>query len=133
MTETNGQLRAFIERVIDRKSAARDINDDIRAIYAEAKDSGFDKTVLGKLVSYIQKRTQDASAVAESDAMFDLYLAEYDKAEPHVHAHAPARIAGPSVTKAQKGTIPKPKAEVLPLIANGSGKKSWLDMLPVKE
>ena len=70
----------------DRMTQINAINDDIREIYAEAKGNGFDKTILGKLVLYVEKRQKDASAVAESDTLFDIYLNAFDGS--HAHAHA---------------------------------------------
>ena len=81
------QIRAFVERILRMKEEAKAINDDIREIYAEAKGNGFDKTVLGKLVNYVEKRTKDSAAVAEADAIFDLYLEAYDGTPSRTHAH----------------------------------------------
>jgi uncharacterized protein (UPF0335 family) len=88
------QIRAFVQRILRLKDEVKAINADIREIYAEAKGNGFDKTVLGKLVNYVEKRADKPSEVAESDALFDLYLAAYDGLEiddgygaPRTHAH----------------------------------------------
>jgi len=88
------QIRAFVDRIIRLKEEVKAINADIREIYAEAKGNGFDKTVLGKLVNYVEKRQSDATAVMESDALFELYLGAYDGmtsdyySEPsRTHAH----------------------------------------------
>lgn len=90
-TDTGGtQLRAFIERIMRMREEAKAINDDIREIYAEAKANGFDKTVLGKVVLYVEKRSKDASAVQESDALFELYLEAFDNGTRNAtraHAH----------------------------------------------
>jgi len=80
------QIKAFVERILRMREEAKAINDDIREIYAEAKGNGFDKTILGKLVLYVEKRQKDASAVAESDTLFDIYLNAFDGS--HAHAHA---------------------------------------------
>lgn len=91
------QIRAFVERILRLKEEAKSINDDIKEVYAEAKGNGFDKTVLGKLVNYIDKRAKDPNAVSESEAIFGLYLAAYDGAsidayeEVASHTHAYAR------------------------------------------
>jgi uncharacterized protein (UPF0335 family) len=81
------QIRAFVERILRMKEEAKAINDDIREIYAEAKGYGFDKTVLGKVVNYVEKRAKDSGAVAEADAIFDLYLEAYDGTPSRPHAH----------------------------------------------
>ena len=72
------QIRAFVERILRLKEEAKSINDDIKEVYAEAKGNGFDKTVLGKLVNYVEKRAKSADTLAEQDALFDLYLSAYD-------------------------------------------------------
>jgi uncharacterized protein (UPF0335 family) len=81
------QLRAFVERVLRMREEAKAIKDDIREIYAEAKGNGFDKTALGKLVLYVEKRGKDGAALAEQDALFDLYLDAFDGGPSHAHAH----------------------------------------------
>lgn len=80
-----GQIKAFVERIMRLREEAKDIKRDIREIYAEAKGNGFDKTVLGKLVSYVEKRAEGSADLAEAEALFDLYLTAYDSAS-HTHA-----------------------------------------------
>jgi len=82
------QIKAFVERILRMREEAKAINDDIREIYAEAKQTGFDKTVLGKLVLYVEKRQTDAAAVAESESLFDLYLAAWEGREEPSRVHA---------------------------------------------
>lgn len=86
-------IRAFVDRILRMKEEAKAINADVREIYAEAKGAGYDKTVLGKLVNYVEKRAADANAVMESESIFDLYLTAYDSAkkQPHVHAREEER------------------------------------------
>lgn len=83
------QLRAFVERIIRLREEAAAIKGDIREIYAEAKANGFDKTVLGQVVSHVEKRAANPDKVAERSALFDLYLDAYDAgtalARTHTH------------------------------------------------
>ena len=72
------QIKAFVDRILRLKDESKALAADIREIYAEAKGNGFDKTVLGKLVNYVEKRQADACAIMESEALFDLYLTAYD-------------------------------------------------------
>ena len=91
MSESNvaqDQIKALVDRILRMKEEAKAINSDIREIYAEAKSNGFDKTVLGKLVTYVEKRQTDASAVLESESLFDLYLTAYDSAVGTKNANA---------------------------------------------
>ena len=83
-----GQIKAFVERILRMKEEARAIKDDIREIYAEAKGNGFDKTVLGQIVGYVEKRQKDPDTLAERNALFDLYLEAFDGSS---HARARTR------------------------------------------
>jgi uncharacterized protein (UPF0335 family) len=74
------QIVAFVDRILRMKEERKAIDADIREIYAEAKGNGFDKTVLGKLVNYIEKRQNDASGLLEGESLFELYLTAYDSA-----------------------------------------------------
>jgi len=79
------QIRAFVNRILRLKEEAANIKGDIREVYAEAKGNGFDKTVLGKVVGYVEKRAKGANDLLEAEALFDLYLSAYDGAS-HTHA-----------------------------------------------
>jgi uncharacterized protein (UPF0335 family) len=91
--DVRGAIKSFIERVLLLKAEQDALADDIREVYAEAKGSGFDKTVLGQLVAHIRKREKDPNALAERSALFDVYLSAYDSGTPvatRVHAHEPS-------------------------------------------
>ena len=83
------QIKSFVDRILRLKEEVKTFNADIREIYAEAKGNGFDKTILGKLVNYVEKRNADSNAVAEGEALFDLYLSAYygvgTKVATHTH------------------------------------------------
>lgn len=83
-----GQVKAFIDRILRLKEEQDVIGDDIRDIYAEAKGMGFDKTAMGNVVAHLRKVAKKGSeTVAEQGAIFDIYLAAYEG-----HAPAPARV-----------------------------------------
>lgn len=86
---TAGQIRALADRILRLKEEQRALADDIREVYLEAKANGFDKTVLGQLVTFLIKREkQGADAVRENEAIFDLYLTAYDQGELRAsHTH----------------------------------------------
>ena len=65
------QLQAFVERIERLEEEKKNISDDIKDVYAEAKGNGFDVKVLRKV---IQVRKQDASERQEMDAILELYL-----------------------------------------------------------
>lgn len=81
------QIKAFVDRILRLKEEAASIKGDIREVYAEAKGNGLDKTVLGKVVGYVEKRAAGAADLQEAEALFDLYLSAYDGASAsHTHA-----------------------------------------------
>ncbi|MEM1364738.1 MAG: DUF2312 domain-containing protein [Pseudomonadota bacterium] len=65
------QLRAFIERIERLEEQKKEISDDIRDVFAEAKGNGFDVKVMRQIV---RLRKVDASQREEEDAVRDLYL-----------------------------------------------------------
>lgn len=83
-----GQIKAFIDRILRLKEEQDVIGDDIRDIYAEAKGMGFDKTAMGNVVAHLRKVAKKGSeTVAEQGAIFDIYLAAYEG-----HTPAPVRV-----------------------------------------
>lgn len=118
------QLRAFVERILRMKEEARAINEDVREIYAEAKANGYDKTVLGQLVSYVEKREKDPAAHAERSAIFDLYLEAFDgtgtkNAIAHTHEErALGGLAGFVPFHPKPGAITEPATPAKPLAAD---------------
>lgn len=136
MTETNGQLRAFIERIETIEEEIGDWNVQKSDIYREAKAGGFDAKVMRAIVA---DRRKDPAKLAEFEAMYELYAKELGV------AGARARVSAFTVpnsdnytqtveSKAQKAIpAPKPKAEVLPPLANGkSPAPTAFAMLEVK-
>jgi len=68
---TAGQLKAFIERIERLEEEKKNIADDIKDVYAEAKGNGFDTKVLRKIVSL---RKQDQNERKEQEEILSLYL-----------------------------------------------------------
>lgn len=103
-------IRSYVDRIRRLKDEARELNRDIREIYAEAKSNGFDKTILGKVVNYVEKREEDRDAVTESEALFDMYLSAYDgrvgtRIATHAHETKTEPLP-PADTAAQEGGTP---------------------------
>ena len=65
------QLKAFIERIERLEEEKKNISDDIKDVYAEAKGTGFDIKVLRKIVSM---RRQDQHERREQEEILSLYL-----------------------------------------------------------
>lgn len=66
-----GQLRAFIERVERLEEEKKTISDDIKAVFAELKGSGFDTKAVRTI---IRLRKQETHERQEEDAMIQLYM-----------------------------------------------------------
>ena len=129
------QIRAFVERILRLKEEVKATQGDIREVYAEAKGNGFDKTTLGKLVNYVEKRASDANALAEQDALFDLYLDAYDSASgPHAHAPARAHVeiidefrAGKSGKKEPQAAMPAQTVPAAMLVPKASAEQAAVE------
>lgn len=65
------QLRSIVERIERLEEEKKNIADDIREVYAEAKGNGFDTKVLRQVVAL---RKKDLAERQEQDAVRDLYL-----------------------------------------------------------
>jgi uncharacterized protein (UPF0335 family) len=70
-SDTGGQLRSYIERVERLEEEKKQIGDDIKDVYAEAKGNGFDAKIMRKVVAL---RKKDPEARAEEEALLDTYL-----------------------------------------------------------
>lgn len=70
---SDGRLRAFVERIERVEQEMRDRAEDRKEIYSEAKGTGFDVKVLRRAVAV---RRQDAQKRAEEEAILEAYLAE---------------------------------------------------------
>ena len=66
-----GQLRAFVERIEHLEEEKREVAEQIKEVYAEAKGTGFDTKILRKVVAL---RKKDAEERQEEEALLDLYL-----------------------------------------------------------
>ena len=64
-------LKAFIERIEKLETEKREIADDIKDVYAEAKGTGYDIKIVRKIVSL---RRQDRHKRREEEEILDLYL-----------------------------------------------------------
>lgn len=66
-----GQLKAIVERIERLEEEKREVAEQIREVYAEAKGNGFDAKTLRKIVALRRKPSDER---AEEEAMLDLYL-----------------------------------------------------------
>ena len=65
------RLRAFVERIERLEEEIKQLSDDKKDIYAEAKGDGFDVRILKEVV---RLRKQDRKERDERDSLLDLYL-----------------------------------------------------------
>jgi uncharacterized protein (UPF0335 family) len=68
---TAGQLKAFIERVERLEEEKRQIAEDVKDVYAEAKANGFDVKILRKIIAL---RRQDADERREQEEILETYM-----------------------------------------------------------
>lgn len=66
------ELRQFVERIEQLESEKRDITEQIKEVYAEAKGRGYDGLALRQIVAL---RRKDKDQVAEEEAVLEIYKA----------------------------------------------------------
>lgn len=65
------ELESYISQIETVESEKRALGDDIKDIYKEAKEKGYDPKVMRMIVS---RRRRDANIVKMEDEMMDAYL-----------------------------------------------------------
>lgn len=65
------QLRSIIERIENLEEEKKEISEQVKEVYAEAKGNGFDTKTLRKVIQ-LRKRSTDERQ--EEEALLDLYL-----------------------------------------------------------
>ena len=65
------QLKSIVERVERLEEEKKEVAEQIKEVYAEAKANGFDTKTLRKVVALRKKSNADRE---EEEAMLDLYL-----------------------------------------------------------
>ena len=66
------QLKSFINRIEKLEDEKKEIANDIKEVYAEAKGAGFDVKAMRKLISLLRK---DKDELAEEEAILETYRA----------------------------------------------------------
>lgn len=67
---TSGELRQLVEQIEHLEAEKKDIADQVKEVYAEAKARGYDTKVL-RLA--IQRRKKDRDELAEQEAILEIY------------------------------------------------------------
>lgn len=65
------EVKSYMERIEHLEEERKELGDDIRSVYAEAKAAGFDTKALRALV---RLRKKDATERAEEEALLDTYM-----------------------------------------------------------
>lgn len=63
-------LYSFVNRLERLEDEIKELNDDKKEVYAEAKGTGFDVKVLRKVIA---RRRRDKSDIQEEEYLFELY------------------------------------------------------------
>ncbi len=66
-----GQLRAIVERVERLEEEKKEVSEQIKEVFAEAKGNGFDVKTLRKIIALRKKKPEERS---EEEAMLELYM-----------------------------------------------------------
>ena len=69
---TADELRQFIERAEQLAAEKRDIAEQEKEVFAEAKGRGYDTKVLRKVIALRKRKPDD---IAEEEAVLDMYKA----------------------------------------------------------
>lgn len=69
---TADELRQLIERIEQLEAEKKDIGEQMKEVYAEAKGRGYDTKVMRKVVARRKRKPDD---IAEEDAVMDMYCA----------------------------------------------------------
>jgi len=66
----SGELRQFIERVERLQAEKKDLAEQEKEVFAEAKGRGYDTKVMRKVIAL---RKRDSDDIAEEDAILEMY------------------------------------------------------------
>lgn len=99
--DAQAQVKAFSKRIIDLLGERDEVNEDIKAVFAEAKESGFDTKIMRKAIAIARR---DRAAYEAEQEMIDFYLHAMvgdllDALEP------PAQIAAPEIQAPDEPTL----------------------------
>lgn len=107
------RLRSFVERIERVNTEIKDLNDDKREIYGEARGNGFDVKIMKEC---IKLRAQEVADRREHDELIDLYMRALDAPRAAVR-ESPAQtrdrkfLAGAEWTPEQRERLNKPHSE----------------------
>jgi uncharacterized protein (UPF0335 family) len=71
-------LKSLIERILNLEDQKKEISEDIKEIYMEARASGFDPKILRKVIAILKKPDEE---VEEENVLIETYMNEYKRGE----------------------------------------------------
>ncbi|MDG1153663.1 MAG: DUF2312 domain-containing protein [Alphaproteobacteria bacterium] len=71
ITPTGQRLRAYFERIERLEESKKEIAEDIKEVFAEAKGDGFDVKAMRKIISI---RKKDPADLEEENAILETYM-----------------------------------------------------------
>jgi len=71
MTPTGQRLRAYFERIERLEESKKEIAEDIKEVFAEAKGDGFDVKVMRKIITM---RKKDPADLEEENTIIETYM-----------------------------------------------------------
>lgn len=69
--DARSRLKSFIERIERLEEEKKTIAEDIKSVYGEAKDDGFDAKIMKKIIAI---RKQDAEERQEQQSLLETYM-----------------------------------------------------------
>lgn len=84
----DAKLKTYIDRILRCREAEDLAKEDTKAVYAELAGDGYEKAIVGQVVTFLRKREKDGDKLSEQSAKFDLYLEAYERPS---HAHTRVR------------------------------------------
>ena len=82
VTIPGGKIRAFAERIENLDIELRELNEQKKEVFAEAKGEGFDVKILKEIIK-LRKQDQE-----ERESLLDLYMRAMEQAGPEKVAKA---------------------------------------------
>ena len=82
VTIPGGKIRAFVERIENLDIELRELNEQKKEVFAEAKGEGFDVKILKEIIK-LRKQDQE-----ERESLLDLYMRAMEQAGPEKVAKA---------------------------------------------
>lgn len=105
----DAKLKAYIDRILRCREAEDAAKDDTKSVYAELAGDGYEKAIVGQVVTFLRKREKDGDKLSEQSAKFDLYLEAYERPS-HAHTREDRSDAGLNIVTKHEDIQVSPEA-----------------------